>query len=202
MVSHDIDPLGLTWRKANSDSPSRDIYDSLLCKHGYNPISKKGTTSSIHGSQDWTIPLRLKVSHSRDIQGMKWKLYIYCLHKCFSKIEFVQLEQFASTTLDPESKLLFDKIDMSSFPFPEQIQTSAFAANLAVLMHLHKKPDTPSLNSSVCREPQEQPKEENPLFDETLFNAKRIKNHNRVLNGDLTALQIDYNGKYALGDEK
>lgn len=39
------------------------------------------------------------------------------------------------------------------------------------------------------------------MSSEVLCTTKRIKKHNRVINGDLSALESDNEGNYTLGDE-
>lgn len=99
MISLDIDPEGLTWHEANLEKSLKDVYDKNLVKYGYNPIHHKGSSSSIHGGLDWTAPIRSKHDHPRDIETMKWKLYILCLKKFFTKEQFEQLEKFSSDQL-------------------------------------------------------------------------------------------------------
>ena len=137
MLLLEMDPKNLSWQDANTNPHLREIYDAQLSHYGYNPISRSGTSSSIHGSSDWTIPLRLKVSHERDILAMKGKLYIFCLIKGFSKAEYLQLESFAFINLEAEYREALLENDYSNYPLPQVGNREAFQSyynNLQLVM--------------------------------------------------------------------
>lgn len=144
--------MNISWFEANQNPHHREPYNALLCKHGYNPIAKNGTSSSIHCSIDWTVPLRLLISHERDIEAMKWKLYIFCIQKGFSKAEYLQLESFAFINLNVKYQGVFMKADYSDFPFPPVGNSKTFASYYVTLQKMLTPELTPVRASSPIQQ--------------------------------------------------
>lgn len=119
MISYDIDPQGITWTAALTDGEAREHYNAMLTRFGYNPISINGTASIIHGSGDWCIGLSNPITHSRDVIAMKWKLYIFCLQRQFTREHFHILERFAQDKIGLNWSLAWSTMDFARFPFPQ-----------------------------------------------------------------------------------
>jgi len=102
MILRSIDPEGMTWTQASQSTILRENYDMLLCRAGYTPLSLEGTPSSIHTSDDWTIPLKYDKVHENEIAAMIWKLYQHCLESRFSRVEYDKLVDFVKATFGEE----------------------------------------------------------------------------------------------------
>lgn len=183
---------------ANGNKEVGDLYDQILTRHGYNPLSKRGTTSSIHAGSDWTIPLRLEFSHHRDIEYMKWSLYQTCLKKTFTEAMYRELEAFASSHLPSVPRAIFDSIKISDLPFSTEGDANAFEAYLRTLKTLHSRTTTAV--------PESRSNPVSPLLLQKMPEDKsrsiyhNTQLHNRVRNGDLQILKTDEEGNYFYGD--
>lgn len=124
---------------------------------------------------------------------MKWLLYLTCVRKTFSEEMFKELEAFASSRLESEPKDVFDAIQIKGLPFTHDGDKIAFAS---YMKHLNQ-----AYPMTAFAQHQGEQKKEIPTKPQTLATPPLYqKLHNRVMNGDITAIILNEDGSYALGD--